>query len=138
MPFRTNLLWDEIATAHLSASYINIWLQILHDMREICILAAFSLLQMCQTAVCKADYGWGKTALPISVLSDMGIKDTVNDKNKHPTDLGLWHPGGNQLLLHSCRLLSHQVCTKIAFMGKAKASPTFFSISQTFLTFQLG
>lgn len=61
---------------------------------------------------------------------------TVNGENKHPTDLALWDPGGNQLLLCSFRLLSHQVCTKIAFMWKAKASPFFFlSISQTFLTF---
>lgn len=45
-------------------------------MRETYILTASSFMQMCQTLVYKAEYGWSKTALPISMVSDMKIVDT--------------------------------------------------------------
>jgi len=73
---------------------------------------------------------YGKTALLIEVVSHMIMLDTFEGLEmikKQPHRCDFCHPGRNPLLLGSHKQLPrHQMCAKISFTGKAKASPTFF------------
>lgn len=109
--------------------------------KSVTSLTSSSLMQTRQALICKVEYGvWLNSTSHLSGLrcdNARHIWRTGNDKKPHPTDMIF---GTQEGIGCSCvptnRLPRHQMCAKISFTGKAKASPSFFlfffNISQAY------